>query len=161
MVAAAENGVIGRNNDLPWHLPKDLKYFRQTTRGFPVIMGRKCYDSIGRPLPGRKNIILTRNTELLIPGCVVVHSMAEAYQSALESAKDKVFILGGGEIYRKTMESWDELYLTMIHAEVEGDVFFEFPDFSQWELTKDEPHPIDDKHEYAYSFRVYRRRLRP
>lgn len=141
IAAASLNGVIGREQKLPWDLPEDLKYFKEKTYGAPVIMGRKTFDSIRRPLPGRKNIIVTRRTDLIIPGAW----LAQTLEQAMAEAGDvpEVFILGGGEIYRLALPYADRIYLTEIDLKIEGDTTF--PDFSRDEFkeTKREERPAD------------------
>lgn len=133
IVAVSENGVIGVDNKLPWYIPEDLKRFKKLTKGNTVIMGRKTYESIGKPLPDRINIVVSRNKDLNIPGCLVVHSMAQAIKKA---NKDKdVFIIGGGEIYNSGIVHAKRIYLTKVHQEVEGDT--KFPEISEWEEYKD------------------------
>ena len=157
IVAMAKNNVIGLNNDMPWHLPADLQWFKKTTLGCPIIMGRKTYDSIGRPLPGRLNIILSRDTELRIDGCTVVHSLEEALEVAEvddnpNNTKNEIFITGGAHLYNKFLADVDTLYLTKIDAELEGDTFF--PDYTQynWEETQRIENPADDKNRYGLTF---------
>ncbi len=153
MIAAmGVNRVIGKDNDMPWHLPADLQHFKKTTLGSPIIMGRKTYDSIGRPLPGRLNIILSRNTNLKIEGCSVVNSLDEALALAQEEASDEVFITGGAHLYNKFLEKTDRLYITLINAEFEGDTYF--PDYTQlnWLEVSREDHLADDKNIHDYSF---------
>ena len=123
-----ENRVIGYKNKLPWNLPSELRYFRETTKGKPVIMGRKTYQSIGMPLPNRTNIVVTRATNLEIPGCVVVHSVAEAIQEARGLDQEEIFIIGGAEVYKETLPLADRLYVTKVGLEVDGDTFF--PEYS-------------------------------
>jgi len=136
IVAMAKNNVIGLDNDMPWHLPADLQWFKKTTLGSPIIMGRKTYDSIGRPLPGRLNIILSRDPELKIEGCTVVNSIEDAMQAAENANSDtqndlqEVFITGGAHLYNKFLEQTDTLYITLIDAELKGDTFF--PDYTQY-----------------------------
>jgi len=150
IVAMAENRVIGRDNNLPWRLPEDLKYFRQLTMGHPIIMGRKNYQSIGRPLPGRTNIVVTRAHDFAAPGCVVVHSIDEALHAA--GADAEPFVIGGADIYAQTLAKVKRLYLTLVHAEVPGDVRFPALDPTQWrELSRERREP-DPTHAYAYSF---------
>jgi len=154
IVAMAKNNVIGLNNDMPWHLPADLQWFKKTTLGSPIIMGRKTYESIGRPLPGRLNIILSRNTDLIIEGCTVVNSIEEAMTTAeaADNTKDEVFITGGAHLYNKFLEQTETLYLTQIDADLEGDTFF--PDYTQynWQEMDRVLHPADDKNPYALTF---------
>ncbi len=122
IAAMSENRVIGRHNTIPWRLPDDLKRFREITLGHPVIMGRKTFESIGRPLPGRKNIIVTRNTDYHPEDCIVAHNLREALEECADS--EEVFICGGGEIFREMLPMAERIYLTVIHEEIEGDTFF-------------------------------------
>ena len=135
IVAASQNGVIGRDNQLLWRLPDDLKRFKQLTLGHPMIMGRKTFESIGKPLPGRTSIIVTRSPEYQVEGTLVVHSLEEALAVAGKLDTEEAFIIGGGEIYRQALEnnSVDQIYLTLVHADSEGDTFFEFPDEAKWQ----------------------------
>ena len=159
IVAAAENHVIGKDNDLIWNLPKDMKFFKETTKGHFVIMGRKNFESIPqkyRPLPNRTNVVVTRQKDYFAEGCLVVNSLAEALQEA-EKAKDlEPFIIGGGEIYRLALEQQliDRVYLTRIHKNYQGDTFF--PELNkEWKLLKSDKHLADEKHECDYSFEIY------
>lgn len=162
IVAAARNGVIGRNNQLPWHLPQDLKYFKAVTFGKPVIMGRKTYESIGRPLPGRTNIVITRNAQWsAVEGVIVVDSVAMALieaQKVLDKASpsvDEAMVIGGAEIYRLTLEVADKVYLTRINKDVEGDAWFPFLDESLWSL--DSSVAGDAGADVQHDFLVYKR----
>lgn len=146
----AENRVIGANNALPWRLPADLKRFRRLTTGHPVIMGRKNYQSIGRPLPERVNIVVTRNPSFQAPGCTVVPSLAGAFAAA--GADDEIFIIGGADIYAQTLAHADRMYLTLVHAHVPGDTRFPSFDLAQWTEVERELHDADPAHAYAYSF---------
>ncbi len=157
IAAMAQNGVIGRGNQLPWRLPADLKHFKTVTMGKPVIMGRKTWESIGRPLPGRTNIVVTRNPYFLASNCLVAHSIEEALEIAHDNGEEEVFILGGGEIYAQSMPYWDRLYITEIDLETEGDVFFPEWDESEWRERRREAHPPDEKNPYPYTFRVLER----
>ena len=155
MIAAmGNNRVIGLNNTMPWHLPADLKWFKNTTFGCPIIMGRKTYDSIGFPLPGRLNIILSRNKKLKIKGCNVVNSLEEALQLAKQedNPSQEIFITGGAHLYNKFLNDADRLYLTLIEEDFEGDTFF--PDYTQlnWHEVDKITHPADDKNPYSYTF---------
>jgi dihydrofolate reductase len=152
VVAMSRNGVIGRNNQLPWRLPADLAFFKRTTLGHPVIMGRRTYESIGKPLPGRVNIVLTHREDFAAPGCTVVHSMDEAYRAAGDAAE--VSIIGGSAIFAEALPKADTVYLTEVEADVEGDVFFPSFDRSRFRETELERHPADDRH--AYPFRILR-----
>jgi dihydrofolate reductase len=150
IVAMADNHVIGHNNRLPWHLPADLKHFRAITLGKPVLMGRKTWESIGRPLPGRTNIVITRNADYLAADCVVVHSLDEALRAAGSAAE--VMVIGGAELYRQALPQADTLYLTLVHGEFEGDT--RFPDWQpdDWRETERIDHGPDDRNPHAYSF---------
>lgn len=155
IAALSDNRCIGRNNMLPWKLPGDLKYFRETTWGKPIIMGRKTWDSLGKPLPGRTNIVVTRQKDFAPEGARVVSSVDEAVavaQSiALIEGVDEVMVIGGGEIFTQTLAQADKLYLTEVHAHVEGDAFFPDVDMSQYQETSrqefaasgDNPYPFD------------------
>lgn len=151
MIAAmGKNRVIGYNNEMPWHLPADLHFFKKTTLGSPIIMGRKTYDSIGRPLPGRLNIILSRNPSLSIDGCIVVNTFTDALEAAKNN--DEVFITGGAHLYEKFLEKSDRLYLTLIDEEFNGDTFF--PDYTQYQWNEVERivNQPDSKNAYPYTF---------
>lgn len=159
--AMSENRVIGRNNNLPWHLPNDLKYFKRLTSGKPVIMGRKTYESIGRPLPNRANIILTRDTAFQAEGTRVVHTLEEAIELAeaecLISGAEEVIIMGGAEIYRQAMPLADRLYVTLVHAQIDGDAFFPEIDLSAYQEVAREDFSADGPNPYDYSFCVFDR----
>lgn len=160
IAALDKNKVIGKNNDLPWHLPDDMKYFMQTTMGHPVIMGRKNFDSIPpkyRPLPGRTNIVLTRQKGFSSPGILVCHTAEEALEVASKENSEELFIIGGAEIYRLFIDRADYLYLTQIDAAVKGDTFF--PDFNptEWRQVKRNHHEADQRHEFAFDFVVFER----
>ena len=132
--------TIGHNNIMPWHIPEDLKYFKRLTMGHPVIMGRKTYDSIGKPLPGRLNIVITRNSELKIDGCTTVGSLTKAVKIAKAKDKDEIFIIGGGQIYKKAMRIASKIYLTAVDKIVEGDVRFPIISSKWKEIEKSEMH---------------------
>lgn len=160
IAAVAQNGVIGRNNDLPWHLPDDMRYFMQTTKGHCVIMGRKNYESIPekfRPLPNRQNIVISRQDNFLAPGCTVAHSLPDALAKADTSLPSEIFLIGGSHIYSEGLPMASKLYLTEIHATPIGDVYF--PDFnkSDWHKTMLQHHPKDDRHAFAFDFVLYER----
>ena len=153
IVAIAENGVIGKNNDLIWHLPEDLKHFKKLTKGHHIIMGRKTFESIGsKPLPYRTNIVVTRNTDFEAPGCIIVHGVEEAIQKAENDVQP--FIVGGAKIYQLALPYIKQMEITIVHQDFEGDTFFPTFDESDWTLTRDEKQPTDDKHKYEYSFRT-------
>ena len=149
IVAHDLNRAIGGGNDLLWHLPNDLKFFKEKTRGFPIIMGRKTFDSLGRPLPGRRNMVVTRQVNWLAEG-VEVFATVEAAVSALEGADG--FIVGGGEIYRQSLALVDMLYATVVHTQIEGaDTWF--PEYlDQFTEVERDDHPADERHAFAYSF---------
>jgi len=163
IVALAENHVIGRDNKLPWYLPNDLKYFKQVTLGKPVIMGRKTYESIGKPLPGRSNIIITRQPDYQPPGANDSVKVVASLQAARELAENiclidgqqEAMIIGGAEIYTLALPLVDRMYLTEVHAEVEGDAFF--PSFQRdaWQKVAGEDFAAQGANPYAYSFNVY------
>jgi len=153
VVIVAENGAIGRGNALLFRLPDDMKHFKSVTMGKPIVMGRKTYDSIGKPLPGRVNIVISRQSNLVIPGCVVVASLSDAIKAAGEV--EEIAIVGGAEIYRHAMPLTDRIYLTQVHATVPGDVFFPpLPALleSQWVVTHREDHVVDERHAQPFSF---------
>jgi len=154
--AEDENGLIGKNNDLPWRLPADLKYFKETTMSHAIIMGRKTYESIGKPLPGRTNIILTRDDNYRAEGCLVFHSKQEHLQW-LERNESNVFVSGGAEIFRLFMEEVDRLYVTKIFHTFEGNTYFPTIDWDKWILTSSQKGPKDEKNPYDYEFRIYER----
>jgi dihydrofolate reductase len=150
VVAVAANGVMGADNQLPWHLPADLKRFKELTWGRPIIMGRKTYESIGRPLPGRRNIVISRRPGLTLDGCIVVDSVEKAFESAADA--DEVAVIGGAEIFERTLPMADVIHLTRIHADVKGDIYFPKLDPTQWQETIVAEHPADDRHAYRFSF---------
>lgn len=158
IVAVAENGVIGKDNSLPWHLPRDMKFFKDTTMGHCVIMGRKNYDSIPlkyRPLEGRTNIIVTRQKDLKAEGCLVVNSIEEGLEIARNKNEKEVFIIGGAEIFRQALAIADKIYYTRIHHPFEGDVYFPQLDEKKWKLISREDNGTDEKNKYPFSFCVY------
>lgn len=158
IAALTTNNVIGRNNDLPWHLSTDLKRLKAVTMGHHMIMGRRTFDSIGRQLPGRTMVVITRQPDLPAGGVIVVHSLEEAVQRAREAGETEAFIAGGAEIYAQSIHRADRMYLTRIHAEIEGDVFFpEFDDVSEWKLADAEHFEADEKNDYPFSFLTYDR----
>ncbi|WEK20597.1 MAG: dihydrofolate reductase [Candidatus Pedobacter colombiensis] len=150
VVAIAENNAIGKDNQLLWYLPNDLKHFKQITSGHTVIMGRKTFDSIGKPLPNRRNIVVTRTAGLEIPGAEVTNNIEAAI--ALCASEEEVFIVGGAEIYKSAMTITDRIYLTRVHESYEADAFFPEIDFNIWEETSVEKHLPDEKNRVAYTF---------
>ncbi|MBX0289018.1 dihydrofolate reductase [Hymenobacter sp. HSC-4F20] len=157
VVAVADNGVIGGENQLPWHLPLDLKHFKQLTQGHPVVMGRRTFESIGRPLPGRTNIIVTRQPEWRAEGCETAYAVPQALELA-RTFDEEVFVIGGGEIYRQALPAADVVYLTEVHHAFEGDVTFPELNPAEWREETRERHEPDEKHAYAFSFVTLRRR---
>lgn len=151
VVAVAENNVIGKDNQLIWHLPADLRFFKNLTMGHPIIMGRKTYESIGKPLPGRTTVIITRQQDFEAPGCIVVNSIDEAIAKAQTIDQD-VYIIGGAEIYKQALAKTDTIYLTRVHHTFDGDTFFPELDGADWEVTSEEKHEPDEKNKYSYSF---------
>lgn len=150
IVAVAKNGVIGDKNSLLWHLREDMIHFRTTTSGHHVVMGRKTYDSIGRPLPKRTNVVITRDTNLTIEGCTMAHSLEEAV--ALFDKSEEVFIIGGAQIYRQALPLADRIYLTVIDKEYEGDTSFPEIDYSQWREYSREEFARGEEFEHPFSF---------
>lgn len=158
LIAAMDrNRLIGKDNDLPWHLPQDLKYFKEVTKGHAVIMGRKTFESIGRPLPHRENITVTSNKELDIPNCQVMHSAEEAVRFA-KNRNEECFVIGGSTLYTEILPFADKLYVTKIDETFEGDRYF--PEFSEaeWEIVSRRKGLKDDKNPYDYEFLVYQRK---
>lgn len=156
LVAASENNAIGKDNQLLWHLPADLKYFKQLTTGHTVIMGRKTYDAIGKPLSNRRNIVITRQPDLIISGCEVVHSLQQAIE--VSKQKQEVFIIGGAEIYHQALSLCNIIYLTRVHHQFEADAYFPKIDSAVWQLLTQEDHHRDKQNKYDYSFLVYEKR---
>ncbi len=157
ILAMSKNRVIGKDNQIPWHLSGDLKYFKKTTLNHHIIMGRKTFLSIGKPLPKRTNIVLTRNPYFVASNVLVASSVQQALELAEDNGENEVFIIGGGEIYLQSMPFWDRVYLTLVEAEVEGDVFFPEIDDKEWKLVSEEKHRADVKNDYDYSFLIYER----
>jgi len=151
VVAMADNRVIGRDNGLPWHLPADLQHFKRITMGKPILMGRRTWESIGRPLPGRTSIVITRDAGYAAPGCIVVHSVEAALQAAAECG-DEAMVIGGAEFYAQVLPRADTLYLTRIHADFEGDTVFPELDESEWREVERSDREPDGKNPYRYSF---------
>ena len=155
IVAHANNRVIGKDNDMPWHLPADLAYFKKTTLGKPIIMGRKTYESIGRPLPGRKNIVISRDASYQADGIDVVGSVEDAL--ALVRDVEEVMVIGGGAIYQHCLPTAQRLYITHIDAQIEGDTYFPEYDLKHWKKFSSEMYSADEKNQYQLEFAVYQR----
>jgi dihydrofolate reductase len=161
IAAMASNRVIRRNNDLPWQLPDDMKYFMQTTKGHHCVMGRKNYDSIPskfKPLPQRTNIVVTRQKNLDAPGCIVVDSIGQALTVAAGNGESEVFIIGGAEIYHLGMPHAHRIYLTEIEASIDGDTYFPAFDTTVWKEASRRHHAADERHAYAFDFVVYEKK---
>lgn len=150
IAAMSENRVIGRHNKLPWHLPADLKHFKTITMDKPILMGRKTYDSIGRALPGRCNIVITRDPSFQAPGCVVANSIECALEAA--SYSEEIIIIGGALLYEHMLPRTQRIYMTIIHHEFEGDTFFPALNMMEWQEREREVHQADEENPYAYSF---------
>ncbi len=159
IVATSENNVIGLDNDLPWHLPNDLKYFKKRTSGHTIIMGRNTYESIGRPLPNRENIIITRNPDYKVEGARTFHSLESAVEYCESKAMDEVFFIGGAQIYTECIPWSNKLYITHVHCKIEGGTaFFPEVDWDDWEEQEKELHKKDEKNEFDHTFAVYTRK---
>lgn len=161
IAALSQNRVIGKDNDLPWHLPDDMKYFMKTTSGHYVIMGRKNYESIPekfRPLPNRTNIVVTRQKNYKAENCRVVHSLNDALNIAQHDNQHEVFIIGGAEIYHQGISLADRLYLTEIKGRLDGDTYFPDFDKTHWKETSRQHHPQDERHAYALDFVIYEKK---
>lgn len=156
LVAASENNVIGKGNAIPWKLPADMRYFKKLTTGNVVIMGRKTFDSIGKPLSDRANVIITRKSDMRVAGAYVSHSLRDALEKGKESGRE-VFIIGGEEIYRQALPYADRIYLTRIHAYIDGDAYFPALDKKEWVLLSSESKMPDTQHKFAFDFEVYQR----
>ena len=153
IVAAADNGVIGRANALPWHLPDDLKRFKQLTLGKPIVMGRKTFESIGKPLPGRQNIVMTRDTNYRRDGVTVVHDVDAAVRAAGDVPE--VMVIGGAELFQKFLPVAGRVHLTRVHGDIEGDVRWPELDPRQWRLVDFQPHDADERHAWRMTFEVW------
>jgi dihydrofolate reductase len=158
LVAAAENNVIGKDNKLPWNLPNDLKYFKNLTWGMPVVMGRKTYESFGKPLRGRSNIIITRNKDWKGEGVETTDSIEGAINLAKQSDVKEIFIIGGGEVFKTIISEADRIYITRIHHSFDGDAFFPEINESEWQLVKKTDCAADEKNAYPHSFQVWERK---
>jgi dihydrofolate reductase len=159
VVAASENNVIGVQNQLPWHLPDDLKFFKKTTTGKPVIMGRKTYESLGKPLPNRINIVLSAQPELQLPeGVLHFHAINGALEVLRDAGHETVCIIGGGQIFQETIGITDTVYLTRVHTHIDnGEAFFPHIDHSHFVLAWEEHHPADEKHAFSFTFQRFER----
>jgi len=159
IVAMDRHNAIGKDNQLPWHLPEDLKFFKRTTLGKPVLMGRKTYDSLGKPLKDRLNIVLSGQSNLQLPeGVLVYHSLDAALQKLESEQIEEAFIIGGGKVFEETINTVERLYITHVETEVEeAEVFFPHVDHSQWKKVWEEKHYADERHAFDYTFCLYER----
>jgi dihydrofolate reductase len=157
ILARGGNNVIGVNNQLPWYLPADLTFFKQKTLGRHIIMGRKCFESIVKPLPKRVNIVVTRDMFYIANGVLIAHSIEEALFLAAEAGETEAMILGGAEIYRQAMPFCNRLLITDVNTSPEGDVYFTEPEWSEWEEVWSEAHLADDRNLFDYTFREFKR----
>jgi dihydrofolate reductase len=155
IVAMAKNRVIGADNKIPWHLPNELKQFKNLTMGHHIVMGRKTYESIGRLLPGRTSVIVTRQRDYSVPGAIVTHSVEEALEACRND--DECFVIGGADLFRETLARADRLYLTIVEAEPSGDTFMPDLDLADWTETSAQSFPLDEKHAHGYRFAIYDR----
>lgn len=158
LVAMDENGGIGIENRLPWHLSSDLKRFKSLTMGHILIMGRKTFESIGRPLPGRSMIVITRNSHFAVEGGSVAHSLDEALELARQVGEQEAFIIGGGEIFHQAYEQADRIYLTQVHTAGTADVFFPTLVWEDWEILETSQHPADEKNQFSHTYTVLARK---
>lgn len=152
IVAIAQNGIIGGENKLIWYLPDDLKRFKHLTTGHPIIMGRKTFESIGKPLPNRISIVITRNKNWSFEGVIVVNSVEDAIQEAKQTGTDEVFVIGGAEIYKFSLPIVNKIYLTEVKGDFEGDTYFVIPHMEEWIEISRVPHSIDEKHVVSFDF---------
>ena len=157
IVAVDENNLMGKGLELPWHLPNDMKYFKNQTWGMAVVMGRKTLDALGKPLQGRQNIVITRNKDWKPEGTQVAHSLDEAIEKAKETGAAEIFIIGGAEIFKMALPAANRIYLTRIHHQFEGDVYFPQIPTNEWQLVKSHFSAADEKNKYNHTFEVWER----
>lgn len=153
--AMDDNQVIGKDNELPWHLPEDLKFFKRVTMGHPIVMGRKTFESIGRPLPGRENIIITRNPSYHSESCIVFYDLQEFLNYCNKNFDEEFFVIGGAEVFKQLLPNAERLYITRIHEQFEGDTFFPSLNLDEWKLVSQEKGIKDEKNPYDYEFFIY------
>jgi dihydrofolate reductase len=159
VVAASQNNAIGKDNQLLWHLPKDMRFFKNTTWGMPILMGRKTFESLGsKLLPGRLNIILTQQKNLVLEGAVVVNSIQEAIKVAAEQDYKELMVIGGGQVYQEALPLAQKIWLTRVHTHIEGDVFFPELSLNTWSLLSSEKVSADEKHAFAFDFECWQRK---
>lgn len=159
IVAVSKNGVIGKGNDIPWYLSADLKYFKRQTLRHHIIMGRKTFQSIGRPLPKRTNVVITRDPFFIASNCLIANSLEKALAIALDNSEEETFIIGGGQIYELSFPYLDRIYYTEVNVEIsDGEVFFPEIKPEEWMLASENPHRADEKNEYDYNFKIFERK---
>lgn len=161
IAAVAENGVIGKDNDLVWSLPDDMKYFMNTTKNHFILLGRKNYESLPpkfRPLPNRTNVVITRQPAFQLDNAFVVHSLDDAIALCKKENQERIFVIGGGQIYKQALPKTDTLYITEIHQAFEGDTYFPEYDKNEWNEVSREHHGKDDRHKYSFDFVIYKRK---
>ena len=158
IVAASENNAIGKSNAMLWHLPEDLKFFKNTTWGMPVIMGRKTFEAVGKPLPGRTNIIVTSNKDWSAENTITTTNIDDAIKVANDTNSKEIFITGGGEIYRQTLPIADKVYLTRVHTTIDGDAFFPEMDLNTWEIDFEKHVKSDEKNKFDMTFQTWKRK---
>lgn len=159
IVAVAKNQVIGKDNDIPWYLSTDLKFFKKTTLNHHVVMGRKSFQSIGQPLPKRTNIILTTNPFFIASGCITAHTIEEALNIAFDNGEEEVFIIGGAQVYELALPYLDKLYYTEVEAEPDGDTFFPEMDWSAWKLLSQKKYPAGERDDFPFTVKVFEKIL--
>ena len=160
VVAASENNIIGKDNQLMWHLPADMKFFKNITSGHHVVMGRKTFDALGKILPNRTNIIITRQEDFKIEGGLIVNDLKSGLDLAKQNGETECMIIGGGDVYQQSMVWADRIYLTRVHANFEGDTSFPLLDTEEWKMIKNENHFVDEKHIHSFSFQIWERKLK-
>ena len=158
IVAASENNAIGKGNAMLWHLPEDLKFFKNTTWGMPIIMGRKTFEAVGKPLPGRTNIIVTSNKEWSAENTITTTNIDDAIKVANDTNSKEIFITGGGEIYRQTLPIAHKVYLTRVHTTIDGDAFFPEMDLNTWEIDFEKHVKSDEKNKFDMTFQTWKRK---
>ena len=158
VVAAAKNNAIGKDGKMPWHLSNDMKHFKNVTWGMPIVMGRKTFESLGKALPGRKNIVISRQENWKTEGTTVVKNIDEALDSAIITDAKEIMVIGGGEIYKLLFSNAKRIYLTRVDAEPDADTYFPSIDVREWELISQKDHEADEKNDYNYSFQVWERK---
>lgn len=157
IAAASENNVLGKDQDMVWHLPDDFKFFKGQTEGHHIIMGRKTFSYFDRPLPNRTSIVITRNENYTANGAIITHTIDSAIEIARQAGEEEAFVIGGGEIYSQTLDKADYIYLTRVHARLEGDAFFPEFDEDKWKIISEEYHEKDERHDYPFTIYIMER----